>query len=181
MAANFNKVMLMGNLTRDPELRYLPSNMPVVEVGLAVNNKYRTKDGEDREETLFIDCTAFGRQAEVLNQYMSKGRPIFIEGRLKLDTWDDRQSGQKRSKHKVTIDNFQMLGGRDDAGQGGGGGGGGGYARRGNNDDQGGGYGDGRGQSRQAPSRPPQRDEQPAPEKPFDDADQQFGDDDIPF
>src|SRR5215470_18350950 len=118
--ANFNKVILLGNLTRDPELRYLPSQMAVVDFGLAVNHKYRTAQGEDREEVMFIDCTAFGKQAEVIKQYCSKGKPLFIEGRLKLDSWDDKQTGQKRSKHKVTIDNFQFIGSRDGGGGGGG-------------------------------------------------------------
>lgn len=115
--ANLNKVMLIGNLTRDPELKYTPGQQAVCEVGLAVNRKYRTKDGEDREETTFVDCEAWGKQAEVIKQYMSKGRPIFIEGRLKLDTWEDKEGG-KRSKMRVVIENFQFLGG----GQGGGGG-----------------------------------------------------------
>jgi single-strand DNA-binding protein len=115
--ANLNKVMLIGNLTRDPELKYTPGNQAVCEVGLAVNRKYRTKDGEDREETTFVDCEAWGKQAEVIKQYMAKGRPLFIEGRLKLDTWEDKEGG-KRSKMRVVIENFQFLGG----GQGGGGG-----------------------------------------------------------
>src|SRR5947207_4380289 len=123
--ASYNRVILMGNLTRDPQLRYLPNQTPVVDNGLAVNHKYRTASGEDREEVMFIDCTAFGKQAEVINQYCQKGRPLLVEGRLKLDTWDDKQTGQKRSKHKVTIDNFQLLGGRDSGGGGGGVGGGG--------------------------------------------------------
>src|SRR5687767_14245042 len=119
--ANYNKIILVGNLTRDPQLRYLPSQMPVVDFGLAVNHKYRTKAGEDREEVCFIDCSAFGRGAEVINQYCQKGKQILVEGRLKFDTWEDKQGGGKRSKHSVFVDNFQFLGGRD-AGQGGGGG-----------------------------------------------------------
>jgi single-strand DNA-binding protein len=107
--ANLNKVMLIGNLTRDPELKYTPGNQAVCEVGLAVNRKYRTKDGEDREETTFVDCEAWGKQAEVIKQYMTKGKPIFIEGRLKLDTWEDKDGG-KRSKMRVVIENFQFLG-----------------------------------------------------------------------
>ena len=121
--ANFNKVILLGNLTRDPELRYLPSQMAVVDFGIAVNHKFRTAQGEDREEVMFIDCTAFGKQAEVIKQYCQKGKQLMVEGRLKLDSWDDKQTGQKRSKHKVTIENFQFVGGRE-----GGGGGGGGYS-----------------------------------------------------
>ena len=121
--ANYNKVILVGNLTRDPQMRYLPSQMPVVDFGLAVNHRFKTKSGEDREEVCFIDCSAFGRQAEVINQYCRKGRPLLVEGRLKFDTWEDKQGGGKRSKHTVVIDNFQLLGGRDSAGGGGGGGG----------------------------------------------------------
>jgi single-strand DNA-binding protein len=119
--ANLNKVMLIGNLTRDPDLKYTPGNQAVCEIGLAVNRKYRTKEGEDREETTFVDCEAWGKQAEVLKQYMTKGKPLFIEGRLKLDTWEDKDGG-KRSKMRVVIENFQFLGA---AGGGGGGGGGG--------------------------------------------------------
>jgi single-strand DNA-binding protein len=118
--ANLNKVMLIGNLTRDPELKHTPGGQPVCEFGLAVNRKYRTKEGEDREETTFVDCEAWGKQAEVLKQYMSKGKPVFLEGRLKLDTWEDKEGG-KRSKMRVVIENFQFLG---TAGGGGGGGGG---------------------------------------------------------
>jgi single-strand DNA-binding protein len=117
--ANLNKVMLIGNLTRDPDLKYTPGNQAVCEIGLAVNRKYRTKEGEDREETTFVDCEAWGKQAEVLKQYMTKGKPLFIEGRLKLDTWEDKDGG-KRSKMRVVIENFQFLGA---AGGGGGGGG----------------------------------------------------------
>ncbi|MBS3733502.1 MAG: single-stranded DNA-binding protein [Phycisphaerae bacterium] len=118
--ANYNKVLLIGNLTRDPQLTYLPSQTPVTEIGLAVNRRWRGQDGEQREETCFVDCKAFGRQAEVLNQYMSKGRPLFIEGRLQLDTWEGKD-GQKRSKHRVVIERFQFLGGGPggDGGQGG--------------------------------------------------------------
>ncbi len=111
--ANFNKVILMGNLTRDPQLRVLPSQTSVVEIGLAVNHRYKTAQGEDREEVMFIDCSAFGKQAEVINQYCRKGRPLLIEGRLKFDTWEDKQGGGKRSKHRIVIDNFQLLGSRD--------------------------------------------------------------------
>ena len=108
--ANLNKVMLIGNLTRNPELKHTPSGLAVCEIGLAVNRRYRTKEGEDREETTFVDCEAWGKQAEVLNQYMTKGKPLFVEGRLKLDTWEDKDGG-KRSKMRVVIENFQFLGG----------------------------------------------------------------------
>jgi single-strand DNA-binding protein len=119
--ASFNKVILVGNLTRDPQLRYLPSQMAVVDIGLAVNHKYRTAQGEDREEVCFIDCSAFGKQAEVINQYCQKGKPLLVEGRLKYETWEDKQGGGKRSKHKIMIDSFQFLGGRQEGGAGGGG------------------------------------------------------------
>ncbi len=105
---NLNRVMLMGNLTRDPELRYLPSNTPVVNVGLAINRKWKNQQGEQQDETTYVDCEAFGRSAEVMNQYLRKGRPVFVEGRLRLDQWQDRE-GQNRSKLKVVIDNFQFI------------------------------------------------------------------------
>src|SRR5215217_5585559 len=108
--ASYNKVFLMGNLTRDPAVKHLPSQMVVVEFGLAVNRKYRTADGVDKEEVAFVDCTAFGRQAETISQYCTKGKPIFVEGRLKFDTWDDKQGGGKRSKLTVVVENFQFLG-----------------------------------------------------------------------
>ena len=132
--ANLNKVMLIGNLTRDPDLKYTPGNQAVCEIGLAVNRKYRTKEGEDREETTFVDCEAWGKQAEVLKQYMTKGKPLFIEGRLKLDTWEDKDGG-KRSKMRVVIENFQFLGA---AGGGGGGGGGERYVEEGGSSSRGG-------------------------------------------
>jgi len=108
--ANFNKVLLMGNLTRDPQLTYLPSQTAVVDFGLAVNRRWTGRDGEKKEETCFVDCRAFGRTAENLNKYMSKGRPLFVEGRLTFDSWT-AQDGTKRSKHRVTVENFQFLGG----------------------------------------------------------------------
>ncbi len=108
--ANYNKIILVGNLTRDPQLSFLPSQTPVVEIGLAVNRRWRSKEGEQREETCFIDCRAYGKQAETINQYMKKGRPLLVEGRLQLDSWQS-QDGQKRSKHRVIIENFQFMGG----------------------------------------------------------------------
>lgn len=130
---NLNKVMLMGNLTRDPELRYLPSNMAVVGLGLAINRRWRNQQGEQQEDTTFIDCEAFGKQAEVINQYLKKGRPIYLEGRLKLDQWQDRE-GNNRSKLKVIVESFQFIDSRGEGGGGTTGGGGGGYqsANRGN-------------------------------------------------
>jgi single-strand DNA-binding protein len=108
--ANFNKVLLIGNLTRDPQLSYLPSQTPVVDFGIAVNRRWTSKEGESKEEVCFIDCRAFSRLAENINKYMKKGRSIFIEGRLVLDAWT-AQDGTKRSKHRVQIDNCQFLGG----------------------------------------------------------------------
>ncbi len=116
--ASYNKVILMGNLTRDPEMRFLPSNMPVAQIGLAVNEKWKNKQTDQWEERVnFIDCEAFGRTAEVINQYFQKGKPILIEGKLRLDQWE--KDGQKRSKLKVVIDSFEFVGGRDEAGGGG--------------------------------------------------------------
>jgi single-strand DNA-binding protein len=108
--ANFNKVLLMGNLTRDPEVRYTPKGTAIATIGLAVNRVWTTESGEKKEEVTFVDVDVWGRQAETIGQYMSKGRPIFIEGRLKLDSWDDKETGQKRSKMKVVCESFQFLG-----------------------------------------------------------------------
>jgi single-strand DNA-binding protein len=117
--ASYNKVFLMGNLTRDPQVKHLPGHahgqMVVVEFGLAVNRRYKTADGVDKEEVAFVDCTAFGRQAETISQYCTKGKPIFVEGRLKFDTWDDKSGGGKRSKLTVVVENFQFLGRPGDA------------------------------------------------------------------
>ncbi len=130
MAGSYNKVLLLGNLTRDPEIRYTQSNQAVANLGLAVNRRYKTQSGEQREEVTFIDCEAWGRTAEVMGQYLKKGRPVFIEGRLKLDQWQDQQ-GQNRSKLRVVIDSFQFVDSGGGDGGGGGGGGGGNYARSG--------------------------------------------------
>jgi single-strand DNA-binding protein len=116
--ANVNRVILIGNLTRDPQLRYLPSQTAVVDFGLATNRRYQTASGEEREEVCFVDCTAFGRMAEVLNQYCQKGKQIYLEGRLKFDTWEDKQGGGKRSKLSVVVENFQFLGSREGGGAG---------------------------------------------------------------
>lgn len=120
--ASFNKVILMGNLTRDPELRVTPKGTAVCQVGIAVNQNYRDKEGNNREETTFVDVDVFGRQAEVIAKYMSKGRPILIEGRLKLDSWETKE-GDKRSKLKVVLENFQFVGSRGDSDGGSSGGG----------------------------------------------------------
>jgi len=119
--ASYNRVILMGNLTRDPELRYLPNNTPVVNFGMAMNRRYKDANGEQQEEATFVDCEAFARRAEVINQYMEKGRSLMVEGRLKLDQWQN-QEGQNRSKLKVIVENFTFTDSRSGGGQGQGGG-----------------------------------------------------------
>jgi len=119
--ASFNKVILMGNLTRDPELRYTPKGTAIAKIGLAVNRVWTTDTGEKKEEVTFVDVDIFGRTAENVGQYMRKGRPIMIEGRLKLDQWDDKQTGQKKSKLGVVAETVQFLGSAPGAGEGGGG------------------------------------------------------------
>jgi single-strand DNA-binding protein len=116
---NYNKVILMGNLTRDPEVKYTSGGTAIAKLGMAINRTWTNKEGQKQEETTFVDVDAFGRQAEVIGQYLKKGRPVMIEGRLKLDQWDDKQTGQKRSKLGVTLEGFQFL---DSRGEGGGGG-----------------------------------------------------------
>ena len=106
--ANLNKVLLMGNLTRDPELRYTPSGASVCEFGLAVNRTFTTRDGEKRDETLFVDVSMWGRRGEVISQYLSKGKPIFIEGRLKYDAWETPDG--RRSRLTVVAEDFQFIG-----------------------------------------------------------------------
>ena len=160
--ANLNKVMLMGNLTRDPEVRYTPKGTAVAELGLAINRIYNSENGEKREETTFVDVTLWGRTAEIAGEYLKKGRPVFVEGRLQLDSWDDKQTGQKRSKLKVVGEGIQLLGSR------GGGEGGGGESAGGESSG-------GAPQSR--PARAPQ---QKAPAPPAD-PDLEPQEDDIPF
>jgi single-strand DNA-binding protein len=110
--ASLNKVLLMGNMTRDPQLSYLPNTqMAVVEFGLAMTRKFKKQDGSMAEDTCFADCQMFGKRAEVINKYFKKGEPIFIEGRLKLDTWQG-QDGAKRSKMRVVVESFEFIGGR---------------------------------------------------------------------
>jgi single-strand DNA-binding protein len=111
---SYNKVLLMGNLTRDVELKHTPSNMAVAQIGLAVNRRFKTKEGENKEEVTFVDCEAWGRTAEVMQQYLSKGKPVFIEGRLKLDQWQDKDGGN-RSKLKVVIESFEFIDARGGA------------------------------------------------------------------
>jgi single-strand DNA-binding protein len=117
--ASYNRVILMGNLTRDPELRYIPSGMAVTDIGLAVNDRRKTANGEWVEETTFVDVTLWARTAEVASEYLSKGSPVLIEGRLKLDTWE--KDGKKNYKLRVVGERMQMLGGKG-GGTGGGGG-----------------------------------------------------------
>lgn len=167
----YNKVILMGNLTRDPELRVSPSGMSVCKIGLAINRKYRTQDGEQREEVVFVDCDSFGKTADNINRWMSKGKGILIEGRLKLDQWEDRQTGQQRSRLGVNVESFQFVGGRSD--------------------DEGAGYDDGGQQQpqQQAPRQthqqsrpmPQQRSTQPRRPSPPPPQTNDFGEDDIPF
>jgi len=163
--ASLNKVMLIGNLTRDPEIKYTPKGTAIADIGLAVNRNYTTESGEKREEVTFIDVTLWGRTAEIVGEYCKKGRPLFVEGRLQLDQWEDKQTNQKRSKLKVVADNIQLLGSREGGGGGGQGGGGGGESQEG--PPAGGG-----GFKKAAP--PPQR-------KPPADPDLDAGGDDIPF
>lgn len=149
--ASVNKVLLIGNLTRDPEVRYTPKGSAVTDLGLAVNRRYTLDSGERVEETTFVDITLWGRQAEIAAQYLTKGRSVFVEGRLQLDSWEDKQTGQKRSKLRVIGENVQFLGGR---GEGGGEGG--------------------------SSERPPQR-RAPAPAAGAEEPSERFDDDDIPF
>jgi single-strand DNA-binding protein len=161
----FNKVILMGNLTRDPQLKYLPNQTPVVEFGLAVSRKWRSAQGEDREDVCFVECSAFAKAAELINQYCTKGKALFVEGRLKLDQWEDKQGGGKRSKLSVVVENFQFLGGP-------GGGAGGPEEAEG-----------GERPPSRAPSRPPAAaggNRPAAPQPPYGD-EQKFQEDDIPF
>lgn len=166
--ASLNKVMIIGNLTRDPEVKYTPKGMAIAEISLAVNRNYSTADGERREEVTYLEVTFWGKQAEVLGQWMKKGRPLYVEGRLRLDSWEDKETGKKQSRLRITGEEFQFLGTKNDGGgrgDGGGGGGqydegGGGGSRQGNYGGGGGGRGDGGGggysQSRPSQQRPPQ-------------------------
>jgi single-strand DNA-binding protein len=153
MAGSFNKILLMGNLTRDVELRHTPSNQAVAKFGMACNRRWRTPEGEQREEVMFIDCEAWGKTAEFMSQFFQKGRPVLIEGRLKLDQWEDKETKAKRSKHVVVVESFHFV----DSKPGGGDEGGGGGARSG-------------GYSRPAPAAAPAASAAPA-----------MGEDDIPF
>jgi len=111
----FNKVLLLGNLTRDPEVRVTPKGTSICQFGLAVNRSFKDESGATREDVTFVDVEAWGKQAETVAKYCKKGRPLFVEGRLRLDQWEDKTSGQKRSRLKVVLETFQFIGGRDDA------------------------------------------------------------------
>lgn len=154
--ANLNKVMLIGNLTRDPELRYTPKGTAVADIGLAINRVWSNDQGQKQEETTFVDVTLWGRQAELAQQYLSKGRGAYIEGRLQMDTWDDKETGKKRSKLKVIGENLQFM----PDGKGGSGGG---------------------GSDRPQPARPPQQRSGPPQGASAAPADDFQEDDDIPF
>lgn len=111
---NLNKVMLMGNLTRDPELRYTPKGTAVAEISLAINRVWQNEQNQKQEETTFVDVTLWGRQAELVQQYVTKGQPLYVEGRLTIDTWDDKDTGKKRSRMKVTGESIQFLGSKSE-------------------------------------------------------------------
>jgi single-strand DNA-binding protein len=130
--ANLNRVLLIGNLTRDVELKSIGSGQQVAKISIATNRRWTGQDGQQKEEVTFVDCEAWGKTAEMMARYLSKGRPVFIEGRLKLDKWQDKESGQNRSKMAVVIENFQFVDSKPGSGGGGGGSGdgeGGGYSR----------------------------------------------------
>ena len=186
--ANFNKVIMVGNLTRDPELRYTPSGSAVCEFGIATNRSYTTSDGQEREDTCFVDVSVWGRRGEVVSEYFSKGRPILIEGRLNYDTWETPDGRQ--SKHTIVAYNFEFVGGRQN---GGGGGGGGGSSRGGRSSggaaapggQRGGQSGQSQGPQQSQGSQQPQKPQQPSGGGGGDDAGEQEGfdvsDDEIPF
>ena len=175
---NLNKVQLMGNITRDPEVRYTPKGTAVTDISLAINRNFSGDDGERREETTFVEITFWGRQAEIIGEWMKKGRPIYVEGRLQLDSWEDKTSGQQRSRLKVIGEKFEFLGGRDDTG----GSSSGGSSRSSNPAPQ---------SSNQRDDDPPERREEEAPREQYSAPPQQSGgqsqrppaeeDDDIPF
>lgn len=173
--ASYNKVMLMGNLTRDPEVRYTPKGSAVADLALAVNRTYTADNGERREEVTYVDIVLWSKLAELAGQYLKKGRAVFIEGRLQMDTWEDKQTGQKRSRIKVVGENMQFVDSRRDGGgeEEGGGGGGGGYSRPSRPS---GGGGQQRAASQPSRQQPPANDE--FNEGPITDG---MEDDDIPF
>ena len=112
--ASFNKVILIGNLTRDPEVKSLPKGTAVCNISMAVNRRWKNDAGEEKEEVYFADCKAFGRQAETIGQYVKKGHPLMVEGRLTREEWDDKKTGEKKSATRIMIETFQFLKGRDE-------------------------------------------------------------------
>jgi single-strand DNA-binding protein len=160
-----NKVLLMGNLTRDPELRVTPKGTPICQFSLAINRQFKMESGESREEVIYVDVEAWGKQGETIAKYCTKGRPLYVEGRLRLDQWEDKNTKEKRSRMKVVLEQFQFLG----DGRGGGGAGGGAPSSSGEYDQTGG----------SSPERhsPPPRSSSSAP-KP---AAQENLDEDVPF
>ncbi len=177
--ADVNKVILIGRLTRDPQMRYTPTQTAICEFGLAVGRKFKTAAGEAREETAFIDCTVWGKGGEIFNQYMAKGKQVYIEGRLKFDSWEDKQGGGKRSKLTVVVDDFQFLGAPGDHQRG--------AAAQGGEEQDAGGTPPPPRQMNRSPARPaagnqPQQPQQPpqAPQAPYGE-EQAFNDDEIPF
>lgn len=188
--ASLNKVMLIGNLTRDPEVKYTPKGTALTEIGLAINRNYTTADGERREEVTYVDVSFFGKQAEVLGQWMKKGRPLYVEGRLRLDSWDDKESGKKQYRLRITGEEFQFLGSKNEGGGGGqyDEGGGGGSSRGNSGGNSGGGYSQNRPQqSQQRPQNnhyddgPPARSSQPPQQQRPDAFPPGLDDDEIPF
>ncbi len=186
--SSYNRIILLGNMTRDPQLSYLPNGTPAVDFGIATNRKWTGQDGQQRDEICFVDCRLYGKRAEVVQRYFKKGNPIFVEGRLTLDSWT-AQDGTKKSKHRVSVDNFEFVGGAQGGGQSSGGqpADDGGYGRQA---PQGGGYGGGYnapagGQPQQQQYRPQQNVPPMAP--PMQDPsgtqqpDDSFDPDDIPF
>ncbi len=166
--ANLNRVLLIGNLTRDPELRVTPKGTAICQFGLAISRSFKDESGQTREEATFVDIEAWGKQGELIAKYCTKGRPLFVEGRLRFDQWEDKQTQQKRSKLKVVLENFQFLGGRE-----------GGAPGAGGSSAQGGGHDDGGvDQTYERPAAPPPRAPggrpPPAPQ-------QDINDEDVPF
>ena len=177
MATGLNRVSLIGNLGKDPEVRYTPKGTAVGDIGLAINRTFTTDTGERQEDSTFVEATLWGLTAGLAQQYLHKGRPVYIEGRLQMDTWEDRNTGQKRSKLKVVAENMQFLGSRGD------GEGGGGNYSGGSSSGSSGGYdrpqrSAGGGGGRPAPQRPPARQDDDFGEGPITEG---LDDDDIPF
>jgi single-strand DNA-binding protein len=159
--ANVNKVILIGNVTRDPEVKFTSKGSAVTDIGLAINRNYTLDNGEKREETTFVDVELWGRLAEIAGEYAKKGRPVYIEGRLRMDTWEDKASGQKRSRMKVVGENLQLLGGRT---------GGTGPSSGGEHESY-----------ESAPTAAPRRSASPAPQRQVAPPPSDMPDDDIPF